>query len=360
MLNTKDNPDPLYLQLKRTLHERIRAGEYPLSSRLPSQVALSKAFAVSQITVQRAIQELIDEGLLEARPGSGTYVVDAGSDKGPPTVRRNTVAIIFHDVIGGYPLVKPLLVGIRRQCRDQGYGLNLLELPELQQEKDEGYHSLATCVGAILTSPVDMQVLAAMQREELPYVLLHNDLVDQTSHCVSCNYASGIAQAATHLFDQGCERVTLITAEETRYSAGQMAIGFRIAHQARGRAFDPSQIIQAHYLQDEVEQLVSRWISQGTLPDGLICASDEMAEAACQALLRGGCSIPEQIAVVGFGNRLEFGARSMELTTVDAHNEKTGETAMAVLQQLIDGERPASHRFLTEPELIVRQSSRRS
>jgi ABC-type glycerol-3-phosphate transport system substrate-binding protein len=65
---------PLYRQLKEILEERIREGEFRAGKRLPTEKELCQEFGVSRITVRQALSELINEGLLFRRQGSGTFV----------------------------------------------------------------------------------------------------------------------------------------------------------------------------------------------------------------------------------------------------------------------------------------------
>lgn len=65
---------PLYQQVARAIENAIANGEWALDQPIPSETQLAKDFAVSVGTVRRAIAELIDQELLVAYQGSGTYV----------------------------------------------------------------------------------------------------------------------------------------------------------------------------------------------------------------------------------------------------------------------------------------------
>ncbi len=69
-----DLDKPLYLQVREYLAEQIFRGELAPDSKLPSERELSRALDISRMTVRRAITELVNEGLLNRRHGSGTYV----------------------------------------------------------------------------------------------------------------------------------------------------------------------------------------------------------------------------------------------------------------------------------------------
>ncbi|MGX5185393.1 GntR family transcriptional regulator [Streptomyces avermitilis] len=63
-----------YLALADVLRARILAGEWGIGERLPSRAKLAEKYGVGRNVVQRAMDGLIIEGLLEGRAGSGTYI----------------------------------------------------------------------------------------------------------------------------------------------------------------------------------------------------------------------------------------------------------------------------------------------
>ncbi len=69
-----DDRLPAYLRLRDALAARIAAGEWSVDEALPSENRLAREHALSVGTVRKALQQLVDEGLLERRQGSGTYL----------------------------------------------------------------------------------------------------------------------------------------------------------------------------------------------------------------------------------------------------------------------------------------------
>jgi GntR family transcriptional regulator len=65
---------PLYLQLARSLREHISSGGIDPGSALPSERDLSEMAGLSRVTVRKGIEQLIDEGVLVRKQGSGTFV----------------------------------------------------------------------------------------------------------------------------------------------------------------------------------------------------------------------------------------------------------------------------------------------
>src|SRR5690625_3672912 len=70
----RNSPVPLYFQVAQCLEDGIRDGVLPPGTRLENEISLAKRLSVSRPTVRRAIQEVVDKGLLVRRRGVGTQV----------------------------------------------------------------------------------------------------------------------------------------------------------------------------------------------------------------------------------------------------------------------------------------------
>ncbi|HEX2037108.1 MAG TPA: PLP-dependent aminotransferase family protein [Chloroflexota bacterium] len=91
---------PLYRQLYDQLREAILSGQLAAGTRLPATRTLQATLGVARTTVVNAFAQLLAEGYLEAKVGSGTYVASTlpdhllhagrqGSPSHPPAVRRH-------------------------------------------------------------------------------------------------------------------------------------------------------------------------------------------------------------------------------------------------------------------------------
>ncbi|PWC34989.1 GntR family transcriptional regulator [Azospirillum sp. TSO22-1] len=80
-LDQTDHRLPLYARLRDVLTRHIAGGAWPPGEALPAESALASAYGVSVGTMRKALQQLVDEGLLERRHGSGTFVRRAQFDK---------------------------------------------------------------------------------------------------------------------------------------------------------------------------------------------------------------------------------------------------------------------------------------
>ena len=70
----ESSAQPLYQQLQRALRGAIENGIIGPDDALPPERDLAEMLGVSRITVRKAIDELVDDGLLIRKQGSGTFV----------------------------------------------------------------------------------------------------------------------------------------------------------------------------------------------------------------------------------------------------------------------------------------------
>jgi DNA-binding GntR family transcriptional regulator len=71
----RSSPIPLYFQIAQEMERAISSGELGPGYRLPNEISLADDLGLSRPTMRRAIQELVDKGLLVRKRGVGTQVV---------------------------------------------------------------------------------------------------------------------------------------------------------------------------------------------------------------------------------------------------------------------------------------------
>ncbi|MEN9715207.1 MAG: hypothetical protein RJA35_674 [Actinomycetota bacterium] len=78
----RSGPIPLYFQVSTRIEKAILEGTLAPGSRLENEIALGERLGLSRPTVRRAIQDLVDKGLLVRRRGIGTQVVHGQVSRG--------------------------------------------------------------------------------------------------------------------------------------------------------------------------------------------------------------------------------------------------------------------------------------
>lgn len=97
MFIDKKSPIPAYFQLKNSLLDRIKTGEYAIETLIPSERELSELLGISRMTVRQALNQLVSEGVLYREKGKGTFVAK------PKIEQRNIMS--FSELVGKRGLI---------------------------------------------------------------------------------------------------------------------------------------------------------------------------------------------------------------------------------------------------------------
>ncbi len=113
--------EPLYNQIKDRILEYIEVNDLPSEAKLPSERELGEIFSVSRLTVRRAVDELIQLGVVLRRPGKGLYV---GFPKWKQRLLMVTSFSEAFESMGHTPgtqiLETEFMTGTQRTCKNMG------------------------------------------------------------------------------------------------------------------------------------------------------------------------------------------------------------------------------------------------
>src|SRR5688572_9351170 len=99
------------------LRREIQGGTWKPGARLPSEADLVSRFAVSRITVSRAVRDLQQAGLVERRAGSGTFIKSSG-----PSTDGLTFGLLIPD-FGETEIFEPICHGMMASPRARDHAL---------------------------------------------------------------------------------------------------------------------------------------------------------------------------------------------------------------------------------------------
>ena len=85
--SSNSTPAPQYLKVKNHLREGIASGRWVAGDLLPSEAELVAQFKLSRMTVNRALRELAQDGLIHRTQGVGSFVAELHRISSTLTVR---------------------------------------------------------------------------------------------------------------------------------------------------------------------------------------------------------------------------------------------------------------------------------
>ena len=184
-------------------------------------------------------------------------------------------------------------------------------------------------------------------------------------NCVTIDNAVGAYKATRHLIEQGHRRIGLLAGNINLDTGQQRLDGYRQALQEQGLTVKDQWIRTA----ETNAALVGKQIGyQGTLefldmaesPTALLCTSNTIVIGALLALQERQIQIPQEMAVVSFGNMEWTPLLTPPLTVV---TQPTFAMGCRAAQMLLDNllpeptAEPVRSKILLQPELIIRGSS---
>lgn len=365
---------PLYQQVGDLIREKVMKRELAIGDPLPPYRDLGKICDVSEITVRRAIAELVAEGLLVSHRGSGTYILK-GPHESPSTTRPRPrksvttgdnaaatqvidtstlpVGIVVTSLTDGYPFMSQVIHGVR-QGLGETHTLQFFEQPPFTSMTNLPLDRLG---GLLIHSPVNLQLVVRCQQLGLPYVLMHNDLSDGYSHCTLIDYAQGMLLAVKHLVERGKRHIAMVTAAPNRFSTAKMVAAYWMALHHYELTSPEVGIVHGGYGEEHGYESTHKLLDQTHMPDAIVYASDFQARGGLRAAMERNLKIPNELAIVGSGNILGPRVSPIEITSIDPHYDRIGKTGATVLKHLMQKQQTEHFCHVVEPELIVRETT---
>lgn len=161
--------------------------------------------------------------------------------------------------------------------------------------------------------------------------------------------------AADHLAGRGCRRLGVMVADDHRAQLRRQ--GFAAALRERDLAVAAEVVLRAPTTLGMARDALGRLLATAADLDGVFCSSDQLAigvlyEAAARRLV-----IPEQLAVVGFGNLAASAHTYPSLTTVAVDGQRIGAEAARMLLARLDGSAPISPRIVDVGSHVIARDS---
>ena len=351
-----------------TLRREILNGKFSANGKFPSEQQLVRRFKVARTTVRLALNRLKEDGILETRNGSGTYLSEMAN-----RVTGRLGLIIPHIAHG--EISPPICSAIAQAASDAGYTLLFGDASSadpgtrVRRALALSQDYIAQGVAGVFLEPIElvadastvtMQIIRLFEAHHIPVILLDRDIVpppERSAYDVIAidNVQIGYRLAA-HLADRGARRICLFARPD---SAPTVKLRFQGAREAlidRGLRVSNDTVCLA---QPDDLTAVGRILRRKAPPDAFLCANDITAFSLVKTLGKLKRRVPRDILVSGIDDVRLAAISSPSLTTVRQPCADIAKAAVAaMLQRLRDPALPPRQILLDAP-LVERTSTRR-
>jgi LacI family transcriptional regulator len=183
---------------------------------------------------------------------------------------------------------------------------------------------------------------------------VNNEVATSRVFCEDENGAESITQ---HLIDKGCKRIALLLGPKEINISQKRKKGYLKILAKNKMVEDPELIAHVDFSQAEVVKAVDKWLALSKPIDAIFSISDKSAVQVIQYLKKKKISVPNTIAVAGFGNEYTGEIIDPQLTTFDVKTVNIGEEAAKILLDKIINQDTSIKDITVKGKLIVRGSS---
>jgi LacI family transcriptional regulator len=371
---------PKYRVVRDLIRTRIDDGTLIEGEKLPSEPDMARDFGVAYMTLRRAINALVEEGLLQRIHGKGTYVLRKAELPTPRTLALVVPSLPHLWNVSGLYYFPAIVQGFCAEATRLGFEPTIIGRDKGAFNAVADVNALAG-VACLLTEPEDIESIEWMRNLGVPLCGINAYKGRRAISYVAADQGQGAADAVRMLVDQGHQHIAFFAGPEGNLGAREREQGFR-----RGMAecglkpmpvpADPSDYSDGSGYARARELFAPRnrtgssqsktgdapygtlkheLLDGRELPTAIVTAGDAIAAGVMQALVELGLSVPHDVSVVGYGNFHIAHLLHPGLTTVRLPLAELGAAAAVTLEQQCRGARTRQVTIL-ETELIERHS----
>jgi len=343
-------------RLQMLLERQIRSGQYRPGQKLPKHTDLMRAYGCSCGTVTKALQALVDAGLILRKRGQGTFISEKARpcQLFEPSDPAATTIGIFH---GGmpttfHPYYSALVMGYCAAAEPRGFSLKLIAAPQWHLDVAENLlrrHGIRGFITPVIRAD-DLDTALA---QRIPCVLISDAHAQSPVARVRRDDAHGYRLALEHLAALGHTRVLFLHPHARTRFQETLA---RVIAELPVRGMVTAEAVVDGYDTDAGNRALAIWREQTPRATALFVTDDILLRSLIGALARTGISWPREVAVLGLGTPLTAGFLNARITLVEFDPEVIGRTAVELLVEQIERTTDAAREVLVRPEFVDRRS----
>ncbi|MBS1369509.1 MAG: GntR family transcriptional regulator [Lentisphaeria bacterium] len=341
-----------YKWLKLRLEEDI-LNDYRPNDRFMSQREIMSRYEASYSTVERALRELVDSGVLVRIHGKGTFVCE----RKPYGDGSRKLALVMSENVIYAPkyFYAEVLMQLTATLSSRGYSFVFIYtgnyewseplIPRLTMGGEN-------FVGAILVGATDDALIETLHERRFPIVLVDRMTGIPGIPYVATDNQDGAFRAVSHLIEHGHRNIGFVSTP-LHTSLLERYEGFCNALAEHGLKINREWCLKDLRL-DHPEEDLDPFLSRLPRPSAIFAANDAIAVRCINRLHALNIPVPSGISVIGFDGNYISEHCQPPLSSMLVDTGRMGVVAGELMMQLLDGRKPAPELLATE--LLPRKS----
>jgi GntR family transcriptional regulator of arabinose operon len=362
-MNAKPKKLPKYLEIMEALRADVLAGRYRSGGRLPSEAELVRKFAVSRMTVVKAVRQLQQEGLLVRRAGSGTFANENA-------VQESMVFGLLIPELGQTEIFEPICRGMVRSPlaskHSLSWGQTLSTREHVAEEAEQLCHRyIEQKVSGVFFAPLEFlpprqdvngRILRALKKAEIPVVLLDRCVLKYPERSeydlIGLDNRRAGYIVTDHLVKRGGRRIAFLAREGSAETVLDRIAGYHEALNDNDLPGDKNLLLRG----DPSDKAFVEAAFCNHKIDSVMCANDITAANLMQTLLLLGIRIPQDVHIAGVDDVKYASLLPIPLTTFQQPCAEIGAVSMAAMLERVKNPQLPPRLILLNGRLIARQS----
>ncbi|MBQ6820213.1 MAG: LacI family DNA-binding transcriptional regulator [Clostridium sp.] len=274
------------------------------------------------------------------------------------TQRTKTVGILVPDISSGvYP---EIVRGAEDVANIYDYNVILCN-SDFDSEKDKEYLRVLRekmVDGVIyMSSSLQEETLNIINELNLTTVLVESKDKEESLPSVTIDNIKASKEATKYLLNKGLSNIAFAGAKKDSMNAwGERYLGYEQALIECGKTVVQDLVYNGGLKVKSGYEAVKCFENSNKEYDAIVCASDEIAMGAINALREIGKRVPEDVSVIGFNNSIMASVFYPKITTVNQPSYDMGSVAMRMLIKMLSKRELEESQFVLDYTLVERDS----
>ena len=257
-----------------------------------------------------------------------------------------------------------VIQNIEEVLNKEGYNIIITQSNESYKKECDNIDTLLfTQVDGIIASmaneTVDLDHYQKIKSKGIPLVLFDRGENDLNVDYIGIDDYKSSQIIVEHLVEQGCKRIAHIGGFKRTRIYNNRIKGYIDALKKHNLPLEEELLIETNLSIENGRKKMLQLLKIKNRPDAVYVAGDYAVLGALQVLNENNIRVPEEIALVGFGNEPFTDMLTPKITSVNQHSEKIGKLAAETFLNHIKKKTITQelNKQILDAELIVRDSS---